>query len=92
MRGGSTSLPPRRLLAAAGSLPSANTAHQQGRNYPLPVYDLLSVQGSDHAQQFHVACRLSKPQLVVEGNGASRRKAEQSAATSALERLANHGN
>jgi ribonuclease-3 len=64
----------------------------QGRNYPLPEYDLLSVQGSDHAQQFHVACRLSKPQLVVEGNGASRRKAEQSAATSALERLSKHGN
>jgi ribonuclease-3 len=64
----------------------------QGRNYPLPEYDLLSVQGDDHAQQFHVACRLSKPQLVVEGNGASRRKAEQSAAMSALERLSKHGN
>lgn len=63
----------------------------QGRNYPLPEYDLLSVHGDDHAQQFQVACRLSKPQLVVEGNGPSRRKAEQSAASSALERLSSHG-
>jgi ribonuclease III len=65
--------------------------YQQGRNNPLPEYDLLDVQGEDHAQQFHVACRLSKPNLVVEGRGASRRKAEQDAATSALERLSAHG-
>jgi len=63
----------------------------QGRNYPLPEYELLGVKGDDHnTQQFQVACRLSKPQLVVEGNGASRRKAEQCAATSALERLSQH--
>ncbi len=63
----------------------------QGHSNPLPEYDLLSVQGDDHEQQFHVACRLSKPFLVVEGRGPSRRKAEQSAATSALERLSSRG-
>ncbi len=63
----------------------------QGRSKPLPEYDLLSVQGEDHDQQFHVACRLSKPFLVVEGKGASRRKAEQDAATSALETLSSYG-
>jgi len=63
----------------------------QGRNNPLPKYELVSVQGDDHDQQFHVACRLSKPHLVVEGSGASRRKAEQNAASSALERLSAHG-
>ncbi len=63
----------------------------QGRSNPLPEYDLLSVQGDDHEQLFHVACRLSKPSMVVEGKGTSRRKAEQSAATSALERLSDHG-
>ncbi len=63
----------------------------QGRNNPLPRYDLLKVEGDDHEQQFHVACRLSKPHLVVEGTGASRRKAEQNAATSALEKLSAHG-
>jgi len=65
----------------------------QGRNYPLPEYELLGVKDDDHnTQQFQVACRLSKPQLVVEGMGTSRRKAEQCAATTALERLSQHGN
>lgn len=59
----------------------------QGRNNPLPVYDLLSVQGEGHAQQFQVVCRTSNPKLQVEGNGSSRRKAEQNAAAIALERL-----
>jgi ribonuclease-3 len=62
----------------------------QGRSHPLPVYELLSVQGEDHTQQFQVACRLRNPKLVVEGSGPSRRKAEQDAATLALERLFNH--
>lgn len=63
----------------------------QARNNPLPEYDLISVHGDDHDQQFHVACRLKKPCLVVEGCGTSRRKAEQHAAASALERLSTHG-
>ena len=54
---------------------------------PLPEYELLGVLGDDHEQQFHVACRLDKPALVVEGSGSSRRKAEQAAANHALERL-----
>ena len=62
----------------------------QGHSNPLPVYDLLSVEGEDHAQQFQVACRLRNPKLVVEGSGSSRRKAEQDAATAALKRLSNH--
>lgn len=63
----------------------------QGRGRPLPEYQLLGVLGDDHNQQFHVACRLNKPSLVVEGAGTSRRKAEQAAARSALERLSNGG-
>ena len=59
----------------------------QGRRKPLPEYELLGVLGDDHDQQFHVACRLDKPALVVEGAGSSRRKAEQAAAKTALERL-----
>lgn len=83
------------LLAITTTDKDAKTQLQeflQGRNYPLPQYELLGVKGDDHAQQFQVVCRLSKPQLAVEGNGASRRKAEQCAATSALERLSQHGN
>ena len=63
----------------------------QGRRYPLPEYELLRVTGEDHQQEFHVACRLREPGLVVEGAGSSRRKAEQAAAHSTLERLTSHG-
>ncbi len=63
----------------------------QGRGRALPEYELLGVLGDDHNQQFHVACRLSKPALVVEGAGSSRRKAEQAAARTALERLSANG-
>ena len=63
----------------------------QGRGRSLPDYELLGVLGEDHNQQFHVACRLSKPSLMVEGAGSSRRKAEQAAAKIALERLQAHG-
>lgn len=82
-------------LALGASDKDAKTRLQeflQGRSNPLPEYDLLSVQGDDHEQQFHVACRLTKPFLVVEGKGSSRRKAEQDAANAALERLSAHGN
>ena len=65
--------------------------YQQGRQRPLPEYNLLGVQGEDHNQQFKVACRLARPTLVVEGAGSSRRKAEQSAAKTALERLRVNG-
>jgi ribonuclease-3 len=63
----------------------------QGRNYPLPEYALLRVTGDDHAQEFIVSCCLQKPNLVVEGTGSSRRKAEQDAANSALNRITHHG-
>jgi ribonuclease-3 len=64
----------------------------QGRGHPLPQYELLDVVGEEHRAQFRVACRLQDPDLVVEGAGSSRRKAEQSAARSALERLNQRGN
>jgi ribonuclease III len=63
----------------------------QGRKRPLPEYELLGVLGEDHDQQFHVACKVAKPTLVVEGAGSSRRKAEQAAANIALQRLQAHG-
>lgn len=60
----------------------------QSRGAPLPEYELLAVEGEAHDQLFSVACRLSRPRLVVEGAGRSRRKAEQAAARDALEQLA----
>ena len=59
----------------------------QGRGKALPEYDLVDVSGEDHAQLFRVSCRIASPQLRTEGEGRSRRKAEQAAATAALEHL-----
>jgi len=82
-------------LAAGAVDKDAKTRLQeylQGRGNPLPEYELVAVEGDDHDQHFSVACRLSRPQLVVQGSGSSRRKAEQAAARDALQRLAADGN
>lgn len=63
----------------------------QARGQPLPVYELTTVDGEDHSKQFSVTCRLNSPSLLAEGTGSSRRKAEQAAARSALETLAQYG-
>tara|TARA_R110002110_G_scaffold406421_1_gene626340 strand:- start:152323 stop:153000 length:678 start_codon:yes stop_codon:yes gene_type:complete len=77
--------------AAAKDAKTQLQEYLQGRSQPLPSYELLQVQGEDHEQQFLVACRLQKPELSVEGAGSSRRKAEQEAARSALQRLHANG-
>jgi len=59
----------------------------QGRQKPLPQYELLSETGEDHAKVFHVRCNLNDPAITTEGTGASRRLAEQLAAAAALELL-----
>jgi ribonuclease-3 len=59
----------------------------QGKQKPLPVYALLSESGEDHAKTFHVTCTLQHPPLVTDGEGGSRRAAEQMAAEAALQAL-----
>ncbi len=59
----------------------------QGRGYPLPNYELAGVEGEDHDQHFEVSCSLSRPAMITQGSGSSRRKAEQAAAAAALEAL-----
>lgn len=59
----------------------------QGRQHPLPAYALLSEEGEEHARTFRVSCTLAQPALVTEGQGSSRRAAEQVAAEAALERI-----
>lgn len=56
----------------------------QGRQRPLPVYALLNEGGEDHARIFRVSCTLADPALVTQGEGSSRRAAEQQAAEAAL--------
>jgi ribonuclease III len=59
----------------------------QGKQKPLPVYALLSESGEEHAKTFLVTCTLLQPALVTEGEGGSRRAAEQVAAEAALREL-----
>ena len=56
----------------------------QGRQKALPVYQLVDEAGEDHAKTFRVSCTLAQPELVTEGEGSSRRSAEQAAAEAAL--------
>lgn len=56
----------------------------QGRQHPLPAYALLHEGGEDHARIFRVSCTLAVPALRTEGEGSSRRAAEQVAAGAML--------
>lgn len=59
----------------------------QARQHGLPVYSLLAEGGSDHDRHFRAACALEALQVRTEGEGGSRRAAEQQAAQAALEVL-----
>jgi ribonuclease-3 len=78
----------------AGEAPPAKdpkTALQevlQGRRLPLPRYAVLAVGGEAHRQVFRVECRVEELGIAGEGEGASRRAAEQQAAEAVLARLA----
>lgn len=59
----------------------------QARQLPLPGYELILESGDDHAKQFRVGCTLVNPVLRAEGEGSSRRVAEQQAAAAILRQL-----
>jgi len=59
----------------------------QARQLPLPGYTLLEESGADHARSFRAGCVLAEPPLATEGEGSSRRAAEQAAAEAALAQL-----
>lgn len=56
----------------------------QGLTMPLPVYSVVATHGAAHSQMFEVECAIDKLSITVLGSGASRRAAEQVAATQAL--------
>lgn len=56
----------------------------QSRRYALPEYQVLKISGQAHAQKFHVSCLIDKMGIEVQGEGKSRRKAEQVAAEKAI--------
>jgi ribonuclease III len=59
--------------------------HLQGRRLPLPQYNMVSVRGEAHAQQFQVECVVADLGIRTVGEGSSRRSAEQTAARRAYE-------
>lgn len=59
----------------------------QSRQFPLPQYEVISVDGEAHAQTFHVSCALPSLDRKTSGVGSSRRIAEQQAAREALKQL-----
>ena len=79
------------LLPDADELKDPKTRLQewlQGCGYSLPEYTLLSDEGPSHNKQFLVECQGSDAGIKVTGKGASRQKAEQAAATAALDFIA----
>jgi ribonuclease-3 len=59
----------------------------QGRGLELPVYTLVSQNGQPHDQHFIVQCRVSLFPYPSQGDGSSRKKAEQHAAEQMLAKL-----
>lgn len=56
----------------------------QSRRFSLPDYQVTKITGQAHAQVFHVKCTIDKMKIEVNGEGKSRRKAEQVAAQIAI--------
>lgn len=53
----------------------------QAHKINLPQYELVSIEGDEHEQIFHIKCSVMHAALMVcTSNGTSRRKAEQAAA------------
>jgi ribonuclease-3 len=57
----------------------------QGRRLGLPQYNIVEVRGEAHEQQFRVECLIPSLDIRTEGQGPSRRAAEQSAARAAYD-------
>jgi ribonuclease-3 len=74
-------------MPAASALKDPKTRLQealQARGFALPLYTLTAVEGEAHAQSFTVNCNVPMLGLASVGHGASRRRAEQQAATRLL--------
>jgi ribonuclease-3 len=59
----------------------------QGRGLPLPRYQVVQVGGESHAQTFRVSCEVEAVKACAQGEGLSRRRAEQAAAQQLLAQL-----
>lgn len=61
--------------------------HLQATQQPLPVYLLVAESGDAHARSFRVSCEVATLGLRADGEGRSRRAAEQQAAAAVLDQL-----
>jgi ribonuclease III len=59
----------------------------QARKLPVPAYRIAATRGEKHAQTFEVECLVAALGLTEQGEGRSRRTAEQEAARRMLEQL-----
>lgn len=59
----------------------------QSRKRPIPEYVLINIGGTQHDQVFTVSCVLNDAAISTQGQGTSRRRAEQAAAESMLEKI-----
>ncbi|MFM8638559.1 MAG: ribonuclease III [Betaproteobacteria bacterium] len=59
----------------------------QGRRLPVPVYRIVATRGQAHAQTFEVECVVEALSLSGQGEGRSRRIAEQEAARRLLDQV-----
>jgi ribonuclease-3 len=61
----------------------------QGRKVDLPEYVVLATEGEAHCQIFRVECYIAKLGIRTQGEGTSRRVAEQQAAQLAYQKVVN---
>ncbi len=59
----------------------------QARGDPVPEYELVAEEGPDHRRRFRVRC-VVRGEALAEGEGFSKKQAQQEAARNALARLA----
>ena len=59
----------------------------QQQKRALPVYTLVGIQGEAHAQTFEICCALLHSKIAANGQGLSRKAAEQAAAKLVLAQL-----
>lgn len=77
--------------AAPGKDPKTRLQeYLQGRRFGLPQYSIVSVDGEAHEQHFRVECAIPELSIHSQGEGTTRRAAEQEAARSAYELAAAH--
>ena len=62
----------------------------QAKKIALPEYSVVAIEGEAHRQNFKISCSILKLGLSIEGEGTSRKIAEQSAAEEVLKNLKNN--